>query len=192
MTNRLVQQRKQIAQDVIAKLDTEKIIASSGMYMRVEGADEEYTALHEDFYYGNVDNQAYKTPKQCRVCEIGALFVASVDRYNKLTLADASADNDGDVGDGAMLTHLNRWWNAPELRLIEVAFEGSMVTSYDHDWFDGDDNAMARYRAQVRKARMWHTRRKQEADARHLDNADYIMRAICKKLVRSTDATFRL
>lgn len=132
--------RVEVAKDVIAALNSKRITPDS-TYMRV--FPEQSPGYYEQFPERTLRKEAwkeltkqYRTPKRCQACGIGALFIAAVDRFDKLQVKDLYDKNDFsgysvspelDVTD--MVPYLSKWFSARQLVLIEVAFEGNEVRS---------------------------------------------------------------
>ncbi len=115
-------QRVTIAKDVISLLKAEKIIAETGSYLKFGGN----TAFDEIRWSRGLaaaeKTKVHKvieaTPK-CTACGIGACFVASVLRADKVVVGDMHGESD----DRFMRKYLGKWFDLPQLRLIEAAFE---------------------------------------------------------------------
>ncbi len=124
--------RVQIAQDVLKALETQRIKAAYGGYMRgshpklmalVDASDSTDPSLFQE-----LGQAEYTAPQTCSVCAIGAVFVAAVDRHDSLKLStvySASYEEEGRVTDSAMMPYLSQWFEEDQLRLMECAFEGS-------------------------------------------------------------------
>jgi hypothetical protein len=68
----------------------------------------------------------------CGVCAIGAVFVATVRRFNQLTLRELDEQNRGYRGE--LTDYLERFFDANQLNLMEWAFEGSHIEGNDYDY----------------------------------------------------------
>lgn len=120
--------RVRIAKDVIAQVKVGRFIASTGRYLGLPGGalpDDGYGELSSEV----VDVQTVVKDRECRVCALGSLFVAAVDRYNECQLP---AD---DLGNRSPLAeYLARVFTPTQLNKIEAAFEGRSF-SHDDDYY---------------------------------------------------------
>lgn len=126
------QQRVEIARDVLALMEANKISATHGSYMNSELpwekllSIEEQATLFRDFFNDNAiitekdaNDETYSFPS-CEVCAIGAVFIAAVDKFNSLSCSDLDLT---DPSDEEMVPYLKPWFSRYQLRLIEAAFE---------------------------------------------------------------------
>lgn len=149
------EERVALAQDVIAQLDSKRFTATRGIYLSIDGkldtllegvgtlireahSGDKWNKETGDWVYQEGSEEAQKEldkllkeflppPENCRVCAIGAVFVAALDVHNKLKLEDMeSVVNDGTLEDGDMLEYLSTWFSYVEMRDMESVFE-------DHD-----------------------------------------------------------
>lgn len=85
------EQRVIIAKDALNQLRAEKFIAQNGVYVGGELSHELDMACKSD------EDQArpllLKTKVRCRVCAKGALFLSTIRKYNKATVADVLCDD---------------------------------------------------------------------------------------------------
>lgn len=104
--------RVTIAQDVLKMLDAKKLEASSGNYFYSTGLNH---------VAGNLGlKEALQKPEvTCRVCALGALFVAKIDRRNTLSVSRGYR-----MPPDEMRGWLGDIFSEVELLLIEDAFEG--------------------------------------------------------------------
>lgn len=131
--------RVEVAKDVIAALNSKRITPDS-TYMRVwphksPGYYEQFPErLSKKMWKGL--NKQYQTPRHCAACGVGALFVAAVDRFDKLQIKDLysvtgfggyNVTPELDVTD--MVPYLKQWFSTRQLALIEIAFEGDELGS---------------------------------------------------------------
>ena len=134
------QTRVAIAKDVLKALDTKRIKATSGTYLQTSKAAARALAAsvgiearkdaYGDLEYNVADDKfdaqprkPVKAPKACRVCAIGSVFVAAVDRFDKLTIGQTQAAIlGGEVA--AMREYLDPWFSHDQLSLIEAVYEG--------------------------------------------------------------------
>lgn len=110
------QKRVRIAQDVIAQLNT-RLVAKHLTWARLKG-------LHEAKPDAEVCAITRKQ-KKCEVCGLGALFVAAVERADKLKISelDGTGLSDG-VNETDVFDYLGRFFDQKQLQAIESAFEG--------------------------------------------------------------------
>lgn len=147
-------QRVQIAKDVIEYLKQGKIKAKNRTYMSLDKAIEETMDFMRNFeptedirnmepkeraeyvadmakYSELMDTEVcdlIDRSTSCNVCGIGAVFIASVRRADKLKLKDfAPPDSWGDDIDQQMRDYLDEWFDADQRELIERAFEKGEV-----------------------------------------------------------------
>lgn len=134
--------RVEVARDVIAALNSKRIIADS-TYMRVhKHHDADYYKQFPEVTLNKKKreklNNQYRTPKLCQACGVGALFIAAVDRFDKLQVKDLYTVNsfhgytvtpELDVPD--MVPYLEKWFSTRQLALIEIAFEGDEIGDID-------------------------------------------------------------
>lgn len=167
-SKRVIQQRKRIAKDVIAQLDSGRAVAKVGCYLNAPHA-----------WFLNLRNAPPNTPltiPTCTACAVGNLFIAALDRYNGVTCDDLVYRAFDDV----MVRKLERWWSPWTVRLIEVAFEGSVI-SYPSGLTEAERDRFDRAAARAEK---W--------GDKFGDNPDKCLRAICHKIIRSVDGDFRV
>lgn len=135
------QQRIELAKDVIASLEAERIISQSGCWVRVEnpgvysGFDSELAGNDE------IQLQEIIKDKKCQVCALGALFIESVRKFDNFTLGDLSGGYSIDNDD--ITVYLDGLFDYDQLLLIEVAYERGSG-GYDVRWdFRDEDRAVA-------------------------------------------------
>jgi hypothetical protein len=142
-----------IAKDALALLDAEAIVAGTSYYMSVLSVEQldmsaggsvvtafenardnsdsygyeelvkrvvlpGYTLLHEWLADAPV----------CQVCALGATFVASARRFNKISVAELPMAMRVPYAE-----YLQQFFSTDQLDLIEVAFEGAMCARCDHE-----------------------------------------------------------
>jgi len=108
------EQRVAIARDALAWIEAEALIPAQGGYVR----------FHMDHGLLNLpSDQQLRDAKlgPCRVCGIGAVFIAKAVRYNKVTV--------GDLNSGQYHRALKDTFSRQQMLLIETAFEQSDLTS---------------------------------------------------------------
>lgn len=131
------QQRVTIAKDVLKLLEEEKIVARSGTYMslgrRID--DKDIWAGSEYWTGSEVEgvqvHQLIESAPTCKVCGIGACFVAAVRRADQCKSTDMSSPSD----DRFMREYLGKWFEEDQIELIETAFES------DTSFYSGDRDA---------------------------------------------------
>ncbi len=105
----LAEQRVMIVDDVLAALKAGRLLAMGGSYIVASPMAPPDTA-REDY-----DEAPLMYPMGCTVCAKGALFVAKVDRLNKLKITQ------GPGGDPT--TQMTELFDAVQLHIIEAVFE---------------------------------------------------------------------
>ncbi len=123
--------RVAIAKDVLKWINTEKMSVQQSGYLHSLG-DALFDSTDVD---NNSDLRDKLQGKECRVCALGAVFLTTVDRFNKVGCADiVSTGNRSDPWgvryrhfsslDRDMLTgYLNKYFTPVQLCMIESAFE---------------------------------------------------------------------
>lgn len=117
-----------IAQDVIAQLDLEKIVAAQGTWLEnVEYNEPIFT--EEDVEKNKLLSGKLAKVKQCEACALGSMFMCTVDLAKDLrcnTLSDQldSTGESSGVEIGDMEPYLVKFFARDQIRLIELAFEG--------------------------------------------------------------------
>lgn len=147
------EKRVQIAKDVLLQLKKRRFKAESGTYFRTKKG----APLDQD-----VELQAvFKKVKHCDVCALGSMFVASVDRFDKLKVRDFVRPADYIISEPArwgsgreIRTHLLGFFSASQIDKIESAFEKSFMdeTNGRHDTLENSVKFGERYSED--KARM--------------------------------------
>jgi hypothetical protein len=117
------QEQVRIAKDVIAQITARKLKISTGSYFSAGSAW--YNDMNRRVSLGEDPQLKDVLPKKCEVCAIGAVFVAAVDRHNKLKLNAVTTD----IKDIEMLSFLKKWFTERQMRLMEAAFEGRVQGS---------------------------------------------------------------
>jgi hypothetical protein len=202
-SKRLIGQRKRIADDVQLQIATARLFASQGDYLSLPKHTYELAEIADKYYSQYLKGDLYRvetkyvTPKKCNVCGIGALFITSVDRYNKIMVSDTSWGIDSTE----MLPHLSRWWNDQELRLIEVAFEGNIIDMPDSLTDSNTDKAYearTAWRLLAKRATAWrtkiHNRYYELTDAskgKWNGVPNYTLHYICQTIIRHPEGIFR-
>lgn len=114
-------QRIKILKDVVALLESKKILAKSdNTYLDVKydncSDDSNKTQLHE----------VVETNK-CTVCGIGGIFVSAVLLKNKLKVGDLLSGDPSHIEKYEMAVYLRKWFREDQLDLIEDAFEATTI-----------------------------------------------------------------
>lgn len=121
-------QRVEIARDVMRAVDAGIIDPQQGSYLDI-GRD----------YLDNTYDVTATGNVKCSACAIGSVFACVVAKTKSLLEVGAASSDE-------MLKYLSRWFDAKQMRLMEAAFEGSLVEPYSPDGEliideDGDDDA---------------------------------------------------
>lgn len=191
MSKTKAEMRVEIAKDVLGALKAKRFLAGHDGYLATRDQKAQKAAAALEEAWENKDLKAllklaaqeYVAPKQCTVCAIGAVFVATVDRHDSLKLTDVYTDemgSDGEVGPDAMMDYLKQWFTVRQLRLIEVAYEGNLQS-----YGDGISDA------QVEKAKDFHRKNGPLVDSEWLgltpctseESAEGRMTAIMKNVI---------
>lgn len=132
-----MEQRVQIAKDVIAQVEAGRFVPSAGVYVRIEGNGDGYPQTED-----KDAAELLSKVKQCRVCAVGSLLLAMIDRHDALKLEGAHKSLHlaaSAIGDRRYLYQL-----FDDAREIEAAFET------DNRWDDRYPNDRARMIAIMR------------------------------------------
>jgi hypothetical protein len=114
----------EIAKDVISQLDSKKISAKSGTYLTTP------VKLRK----GSLQDQLRQYKRPCKVCQVGALFVAHVAKNNQFDVYNGYFGLDIDRDD--MQNTLSHAFSEDELDDMEHLFEeGRPGPSYEVDGF---------------------------------------------------------
>lgn len=116
------QKKVQIARDVLKHLDSRKLVARNGTYMRFERQDDYYTdvwirASFDDAHPVECQIEA-RTDVRCQVCALGAVFTSTLLRTDGFDGDWIDANNDNN-----MRGYLKQYFSIAELWDIETAFE---------------------------------------------------------------------
>lgn len=125
------QMRVRIAKDVLKQLDLGKIVPTEMTYL---------DGFHGHKYHADAREVVQQMP-QCEACAKGAIFVAAVLRHNDAIVGECAV---GFVG------YLRRWFTAPQLRLIEGAFEDFGTTQAASAFYAAHEDPEMRMRAIMR------------------------------------------
>lgn len=110
------EQRIKIWKDIIKDLDSQKLVADTGTYLRVS----------ESLYNADAKEQLCDVLEStsCVVCGIGATFVAAVKLWDKFEVGRFRGIFNND---NIMRSYLRKWFDAEQLYLVETAFEGRVI-----------------------------------------------------------------
>lgn len=121
MTEKAIRSKRrvQIAEDVLAWLRTKRLNVVTGSYCVFDEGFMPYgytlgTSLQK------ILPEIVTSRKPCQVCAKGAMFIAAVDRYNKVQLRDANGDG---FSNREIIKAMKAYFSKRTLDLIEVAFE---------------------------------------------------------------------
>jgi hypothetical protein len=114
------EKRVAIARDVIDQIEARKLIATSVYFDLSHTAAERMRASHRS---GSVDVAMVTAQAQCRVCGIGSLFVAAIERADNLKFKDFSRHDHRD----AEVTYLRQWFDEATLDRVEQYFERKTI-----------------------------------------------------------------
>lgn len=119
-------QRIAIARDVLAQLDIGRFEAAS-VYLQIRTRPlAEPHELHFKAAQAEIDlSEVTACADKCRVCGIGSVFVAAVERADRLKLAELRPNYDGNplVPRQKMVDYLAPWFDGEQLGIIESVFE---------------------------------------------------------------------
>jgi hypothetical protein len=165
--NRIV--RVQIAKDVLQQMDANYLIPFSGSYVRVTASQE--------FPVADVKTALEKV-ENCKVCALGAVFVAAVKRYNELQFSsDEQYDfQRGSLGGGWIKRHLQQnYFDYRTLYEMESMFEGEVIGAPV-----GTDPAVYKDLALAAARFYWKSRRRFETAP---ERTAYRMRTIMQNII---------
>lgn len=131
MSKTKAEMRIEIAKDVLKAMETRRFIAEYEGYLTHDDTTERELAYAVHQAHWDQDSDAllqpfskreYVAPDGCRVCAIGAVFVATVDRHDSLSLAKVYGEQG--LNSKKMLGYLEEWFEIEQMRLMEAAYEG--------------------------------------------------------------------
>lgn len=146
------EKRVQIAKDVIAQLDTKRLRAFEGVYVRGRGGSSNLKIDPEVFLLDETLDTEVRDllAPQCDVCAKGGLFVAAVDRFDKLKLGDDLCPIGNHGGCSDPVEYLTGFFEYNQLELIEYAFErggaGDIVCGHE-DMFKAAEKFGRKFRS---------------------------------------------
>jgi hypothetical protein len=121
------QKRVRIAKDVIAQLDAKEIVAKNGVYFSLAGAKpyDSVDSICDENAGASVQELARTEFLGCNVCAIGAGFIASVKRLNKLKVEDLLTNSERNIDDDDMVAYLiaTGAFTETQARKLELVFE---------------------------------------------------------------------
>lgn len=122
-----------IAQDALKWIESKKLKVVTGTYFRVPiGLEDRTNESFQDFL------KEVTPEKPCRVCALGGLFVASVDRFNEAKIIPDSwgcSEQEFTYHIDSLMTHMEDAFGLQQMRLIESVFEGRDM---DMEHWDGE------------------------------------------------------
>jgi hypothetical protein len=126
------QQRILIAQDVIANIKAEILMAATGNYIQLpwELKNEENEGLDVREYFDLFEKEG---KGECEVCALGACLISTTKFRNQLTFHDL---DDAGTGDGSQVAFslLKGIFSPKQLLLMEDAFEGVVDYDSERNW----------------------------------------------------------
>ena len=132
--------RVAIAKDVIKWMDTEKMRVAQFGYLSFSDA-----LFDQEDVDNNTDLRSKLQGKECTVCALGAVFLTTVDRFNKVGCSDLLTESDTHtyLGDripehsslerDSLTKYLKSYFTLLQLCMIESAFECGEFSS---DFYD--------------------------------------------------------
>ena len=122
-----------IAEDVIAGLRARRLEATPGTYVsgnvmiQPDGKDQNFG---DGIKSCELQEVLATQMKSCEVCAKGAMFIAAVEKFDKVKLVDIHV-GDNPLGrfsdDDSICDHLENYFSRAQLDLIEAAFEGDTM-----------------------------------------------------------------
>jgi hypothetical protein len=125
------QKRVAIARDVIAAVQSQKILALSGTYVKHSGID--FNCVHEETSLQDLLKQ--NEGRCCEACAVGSILICAAKRFNKVSVGDVVdfgyADrSEAGIGLGdrkCFVKFLEKYFSKEQLVLIEAAFERKLT-----------------------------------------------------------------
>lgn len=127
--------RVAIAKDVIQWMDTKKMLVANAGYLYSSSDLFSFKDVGE-----NADLRSKLQGKECRVCALGAVFLTTVDRFNKVGCGDISVEPNpyfpekdytiNHLRRNSLTKYLKRYFTPLQMGMIESAFECS-------EYYDG-------------------------------------------------------
>lgn len=130
------EKRVQIARDVIAQLNSKRLIAEAGLWLTADAGLFNEKDIKSD---PEVKDLLSKV-KECRGCALGGMFMCAVERANKLKFSQLECGKNfepeyDDIGDEAIsmndtFSYMKKFFTQHQLELIEAAFEQGVGVVY--------------------------------------------------------------
>jgi hypothetical protein len=118
------EKRVMIAKDVLAQLKSGRINPESGVFVELGHAiAAKLNQIDEDTRDGIQLQDFLLSVPVCNTCALGAMFVCTVERANKISLSESGFTDFGGAEPEELLEYMGRYFSASQLKLIEVAFE---------------------------------------------------------------------
>lgn len=139
------QKRVYIARDVLKHLDSEQLIARTGVWLEQGDPNKNFLfKLNGDRTKKDNDTEVrdiLNKQNKCEGCALGGMFMCAVKVANKLKLGQMVGD-DGGVSESDTFHYMRRFFSFDQLELIESAFEageGGATGTEDSRTYFGDD-----------------------------------------------------
>lgn len=137
------QKRVQLAEDVLDQLRIKRFKAKNGAFVYTKGH------LVKPLVKPDAELQDITSKlKKCNVCALGGMFIAAIDRFDKLKIRDLEnfsyASEQGDAFDieaSDITKYLKKFFSFDQIRLIELAFEQG-TGWFSSDWTAKDESAV--------------------------------------------------
>lgn len=132
------EKRVQIARDVLAQLESKRLIASTGEWLINSNRTVKGSFYSKEDYIDNLEFQeVLKRTEKCKGCALGGIFMSAVERANNLKLQELDPDFGiyitGIPRKSDIFCYLNRYFTHEQLVLIEFAFEMGNGVCYIED-----------------------------------------------------------
>lgn len=134
------ERRKLLAQDVLAALDSKRMLVRNGSSNNPHVSPYVKIGLRS-LFKKNPDMDAREAfAKRCTVCAKGALFVAAIDRFDKVKLSEVYDGEPIEIDYNRWAPHCSAFdwmstiFSRKDLATIETAFEGMTNCGNDTQW----------------------------------------------------------
>lgn len=137
--------RLRVARDVLDLLEAGAVIPITGKYIRKDiGRLDKPRPLHELVQHWLKQYEDNKM-RACGVCALGAALVATVRRFNEVSVMDITGEGGG-VGNcrRGLSLYLERIFTRVQLNMIEIAFEGTTGVLPDDEVLALSDHELLR------------------------------------------------
>lgn len=122
------EKRVRIAKDVIDALNTKRITANRGGYILPSKGEGD---LFENAALDTQVRDAFSTVKHCEVCALGGIFVAAVERFDRIKIKNlnympimrGNTNTVSDLNLHHFENYLYKFFSRKQLAMIEMAFE---------------------------------------------------------------------